>query len=70
MIYLSPARARSVHLPRRAFAKPEKLFQVMLPMRQMKLSPLRGTQRAQNRMVEQRDPTRGFVLRAQPLCAH
>ena len=36
---------RSVHLPRRVFAKPENLFQVMLPMHQMKLSPLRRTQR-------------------------
>src|SRR5271167_597830 len=47
---------RSAHLPRRAFAKPEKLFQVMLPMHQMKLSPLCRSQRAQKRMVEQVDP--------------
>ena len=31
---------RSAHLPRRAFAKPEKLFLVMPSMHQMKLSPL------------------------------
>jgi len=37
------------NLPGRAFAKPEKLFQVMLPVHYMKLSPLRRTQRAQNR---------------------
>jgi hypothetical protein len=43
---------RSVHLPRRVFAKPENLFQVMLPMHQMKLSPLRRVQWAQNRMIE------------------
>ena len=33
--------------------QPEKLFLVMPPMHQMKLSPLRGSQRAQNRMIEQ-----------------
>jgi hypothetical protein len=43
-------------LPGRDFAKPEKLFQVMLPVHYMKLSPLRRTQRAQNRMVEHVDP--------------
>ncbi len=49
---MKTALARSVHLPPCPFAKPEKLFQMMLPMHQMKLSPLRRTQRAQNRMVE------------------
>ena len=43
-------------MPGRAFAKPDKLFQVMLPVHYMKLSPLRRTQRAQNRMVEHVDP--------------
>jgi hypothetical protein len=43
---------RSIHLSRRVFAKPENLFQVMLPMHQMKLSPLRRVQWAQNRMIE------------------
>ena len=42
------------HVPRRTFAKLEKLFEVMLPVHYMKLSPLRRTQRAQNRMVKQR----------------
>ena len=44
---------RSAHLPRRAFAKPEKLFLMMPSMHQMKLSPLCRSQRTQNRMVEQ-----------------
>jgi hypothetical protein len=52
-------------VPRRAFAKPEKLFLVMPPMHQMKLSPLCRSQRTQNRMVEQLylAPEAGFTLR-------
>lgn len=56
---------RSAHLPRRAFAKPEKLFLVMPSMHQMKLSPLCRSHRTQNRMVEQLylAPEAGFTLR-------
>jgi hypothetical protein len=56
---------RSAHLPRRAFAEPEKLFLVMPSMHQMKLSNLCRSQRTQNRMVEQLylAPEAGFTLR-------
>src|SRR5260370_20939556 len=56
---------RSVHLPHRAFAEPEKLFLVMPSMHQMKFSNLCRSQRTQNRMVEQLHlvPEAGFTLR-------
>src|SRR5258706_1564463 len=58
VLFRTKARAcpGCANLSRHAFPKLEKLFQVMFSMYQMKLSPLRRSQRTQNRMVEQLDP--------------